>query len=281
MIEEPQQPNAMPQDEPEATNTQPSTAQEPIPASEPTKAAPNEKFVDETKAKAPKEKGTFDYNYAIEGSPDFARVCVDLPKDAMIKGEASAMISMDSNISMKTKFKGGFKRFLGGESLFINEFTAQASAGQIEFASGLPGDIHHYHLDGSKSIFLQSGAFMAAGPNVELLTKFQGLVKGFFSGAGLFLIKCEGKGDVFFNSYGSIIEIDVKDQFIVDNNHIVAFEEGLEYNVQAVPSYKSFFLSGEALVTRFHGQGRVWIQTRKLPAFARWIWPFRPSKKSD
>jgi uncharacterized protein (TIGR00266 family) len=272
MMEE-QQPNAAPKPEEDASET---------PASEPTAAAPNKKFVDETVAKAPKEKGKFDYNYAIEGSPDFARVCIDLPKDAMIKGEASAMISMDSNISMKTKFKGGFKRFLGGESLFINEFTAQASAGQIEFASGLPGDIHHYYLEGNgKALFLQSGAFMAAGPEVDLQTKWQGFVKGFFSGAGLFLLKCEGKGDIFFNSYGSIIEIDVKDQFIVDNNHIVAFEEGLDYNVQSVPSYKSFFLSGEALVTRFHGQGRVWIQTRKLPAFARWIWPFRPAKNND
>lgn len=239
-------------------------------------------FTDESREKQPQEKGVCDYSYEINGRPDFSRVTIDLPKDKMIKAEASAMISMDSNISMKTKFKGGLKRFISRESLFINEFTAQASAGQIEFASGLPGDIHHYYLDGSgKALFLQSGAFMAAGPEVELNTKFQGLVKGFFSGAGLFLIKCEGRGDVFFNSYGSILPIDVKDEFVVDNNHIVAFEEGLDYQVKPVPGYKSFFLSGEALVTRFHGQGRVWIQTRKLPAFARWIWPFRPVKNKQ
>jgi uncharacterized protein (TIGR00266 family) len=156
------------------------------------------------------------------------------------------------------------------------------TGGQIEFASGLPGDVHHYHLDGNnKALFLQSGSYLASTPDIELNTKFQGLVKGFFSGAGLFLIKCEGKGDVFFNSYGSIVAIDVKDQLVVDNNHIVAFEEGLEYNVQSVPSYKSFFLSGEALVTRFHGEGRVWIQTRKLPSFASWIRPFRPRRKNN
>ncbi len=227
-------------------------------------------------------QGPREFQHSIQGSPDFARLTVRLPKGGMIRAEASAMISMDTNISMKTKFKGGLKRFLTSESLFLNEFKADQAGGQIEFANGLPGDIFHYHLDGSgKALFLQSGAYLAAGANVEANTKFQGLVKGFFSGAGLFLIKCEGKGDVYFNSYGSIIEIDVKDRLVVDNNHIVAFTDGLTYDVRKVAGYKSLFLSGEGLVTMFSGQGKVWVQTRKFPAFARWVFPFRPVKSKS
>ena len=269
---------------PHSSGTQSSAPQSSAPqsASPQTAADSTAQATAQQQPPAPEQPMPSDYQYKISGSPDFARVAIQVPKGQVVKAEASAMISMDSNISMKTKFKGGFKRFLGGESLFINEFTAEQAGGQIEFASGLPGDIKHYHLDGNgESLFLQSGAFMAAGPDITLNTKFQGLIKGFFSGAGLFLIKCEGQGDIFFNSYGSIIPIDVKNQFIVDNNHIVAFTEGLEYDVQPVPSYKSFFLSGEALVTRFHGRGRVWIQTRKLPSFASWILPFRPTKNSN
>tara|TARA_B100001989_G_scaffold253271_1_gene239445 strand:- start:2608 stop:3360 length:753 start_codon:yes stop_codon:yes gene_type:complete len=224
-----------------------------------------------------------EFEHEIQGRPDFARLSVQLKANEKIKAEASAMVSMDTNISMKTKFKGGFKRFMGGESLFINEFTAEQFPGEITFASGLPGDIYHYHLDADKedALFLQSGAFLAGGMGVDVATKFQGLVKGFFAGAGLFMIKCTGHGDVFFNSYGGIVEIEVEDEYTIDNNHIVAFTEGLEYKVTKFSGYKSLFFSGEGFVTKFSGKGKVWIQTRKLPAFAKWIWPFRPSKNNN
>ena len=224
-----------------------------------------------------------EFEHEIAGRPDFSRLSVKMTANQQIKAEASAMVSMDTNVSMKTKFKGGFKRFISGESIFINEFTAQEFAGEVTFASGLPGDIYHYHLDGNKddALFLQSSAFLASGMNVDVATKFQGLVKGFFGGAGFFMIKCTGAGDVFFNSYGGIVEIEVEDEYTIDNNHIVAFTEGLEYKVSKFGGYKSFFLSKEGLVTKFTGQGKVWIQTRKLPAFAAWVWPFRPSKNNN
>ena len=57
-----------------------------------------------------------------------------------------------------------------------------------------------------------------------------------------------------------------------------AFTEGLEYKVEKVGGYKSLFLSGEGLVCRFSGQGRVWIQTRQVAAFTSWVFPFRPVK---
>lgn len=231
------------------------------------------------------EKPTYpsEFEHSISGRPDFARLTTMLKAGQTIKAEASAMVSMDTNIRMVTRFKGGFKRFLARESLFINEFTAEQFPGEISFANGLPGDVFHYNLAPNidDAIFLQSSAFLAGGMNVQVDTKFQGLVKGFFSGAGLFLIKCTGHGDVFFSSYGGIVEIEVKDQYTIDNSHIVAFTDGLEYKVTKFNGYKSFFLSGEGMVTKFTGTGKVWVQTRKLPAFAKWIWPFRPARRNS
>ena len=37
-------------------------------------------------------------------------------------------------------------------------------------------------------------------------------------------------------------------------------------------------LHDEGLICRFRGRGRLWIQTRKLGAFASWVRPFRPHK---
>jgi len=78
-----------------------------------------------------------------------------------------------------------------------------------------------------------------------------------------------------------MIPIDVAGQYVVDTGHIVAFTEGLQYQVGRIGGYKSLFFSGEGLVCRFTGTGRVWIQTRKLGAFSNWVYPFRPVRRGD
>jgi uncharacterized protein (TIGR00266 family) len=165
-----------------------------------------------------------------------------------------------------------------GESIFINEFTAEHGPGEIGIAPGSPGDLDHVYLDNSV-IYLQNTAYVASSPGVNVESKWQGLVKGFFSGEKLFLIRCSGKGDLWFNTYGAMVSVDVAGEYIVDTGHIVAFTDGLQYTVSRIGGYKSLFFSGEGLVCRFSGTGRVWIQTRKLGAFANWVFPFRPAKR--
>lgn len=223
--------------------------------------------------------GRSEYPYEVEGRPDFSFLTVRIPADKMLKVEASAMATMDTNVEMKTKLKGGFGRFLTGESLFINEFTARGGPGEIKIAPGAPGDLEHVYLDGNV-VYLQNSAFVASTPGVEVESKWQGMMKGFFSGESLFLIRCSGRGDLWFNTYGAMLEIDVAGNYVVDTGFIVAFTEGLQYDVTRVGGYKSLFFSGEGLVCRFRGEGKVWIQTRQVPAFAWWTLPFRPAKKN-
>lgn len=202
---------------------------------------------------------------------------VKIPGGRTLKVEASAMATMDTNLIMKTKFKGGLGRLLGGESIFINEFTAENGPGEISISPTAPGDITHRYLS-NETIYLQNSAYVASHPDVLIESKWQGLTRGFFSGESLFLIKCSGTGDLWFNSFGGIAEIDVTDGYVIDTGHIVAFTEGLTYNIGRLGGYKSLFLSGEGLVCRFSGSGKIWIQTRKIMPFAWYLNPFRPSK---
>ena len=218
------------------------------------------------------------FNFKMECKPDYGFVTVNIPSGQKLKVEAAAMATMDTNIEMKSKLKGGLSRFLTGESLFINEFTALNGAGDIQLAPPCPGDVEHVYLN-NESIYLQNSAFLASDFNINIETKFQGLMKGFFSGESFFLIKCSGTGDLWFNSFGGIIEIEVEDGYVVDTGHIVAFTENLTYDISRVGGYKSLFFSGEGLVCRFSGKGKVWIQTRKVNPFIGWVNPFRPSKK--
>lgn len=215
------------------------------------------------------------WHYKIEGRPDYAFLTVQIPANETLKVEASAMASMDTHLEMKTKLKGGLGRFLTGESLFLNEFKAAKGAGEIGIAPGTPGDLIHQYIDG-QTLFLQNSAFVAATMGVELETKWQGMLKGFFSGESFFLIRASGKGDLWFNSYGAIIEIDVEEDYVVDTGNIVAFTDGMDYEITKVGGYKSLFFSGEGFVCRFRGKGKVWIQTRNAQAFVSWANYFRP-----
>lgn len=215
------------------------------------------------------------YQYRIEGRPDYAFLTVQIPPDETLKVEASAMATMDTNLRMKTKLRGGLGRLVTGESIFVNEFTAEGGPGEIGIAPGSPGDMAHVFLNGD-TIYLQNSAFVAAAMEVTLETKWQGLTKGFFSGENLFLIRASGNGDLWFNTYGAMIEIDINGDYVVDTGNIVAFTEGLDYRITKVGGYKSLFFSGEGFVCRFSGQGKVWIQTRGVSAFAWWANWYRP-----
>ena len=110
------------------------------------------------------------FKFTIEGRPDYAFLTVQIPANQTLKVEASAMATMDTSLKMKTKLKGGFGRFLTGESLFLNDFTAENVAGEIGIAPAAPGDLAHVYLRG-ETIFLQNSAFVACDPAVTLETK--------------------------------------------------------------------------------------------------------------
>jgi uncharacterized protein (TIGR00266 family) len=210
--------------------------------------------------------------------PDFTAVRAVLQPGESLVTEAGAMLGMSPGLKMETNMRGGLlaaakRSVLGGESLFLNTYTAQNEAALLDFAPPMPGDIQHRRLQ-DETLLLQSGAFLAGSAALKLDTQWGG-AKGFFGGAGLFLLKVSGTGDLFFSSYGAIRPVDVQGAYVVDTGHIVAFETTLSFSVRTVGGLKSLFLSGEGLVCDFAGNGRLWLQTRAPQALASFLHPFR------
>jgi len=225
--------------------------------------------------------------YELLDKPDFSiiRLQFDQPGEQMLV-ESGSMVARDSAMEMKTQMQGGLlaaakRKMLGGESLFQNTFTATQGGQTLWLAPGPEGDIEVLEFTGQQEIYLQSGAYLASAPTVSLDTKWGG-AKGFFSGAGLFLLKCGGQGPLFFNCYGGMHAVDVGPAgYICDTSHIVGFTSGLEYRVTKVGGLKSLFFSGEGLVCQFTGQGRLWISTRNAGSLASFLHPFRPVKSRN
>ncbi len=171
----------------------------------------------------------------IDYSPAYAmaRVTLDLGESA--KGEAGAMMAMTPSVDIATSTQGGFMKglkrsVLGGESFFMNTFSATGPDAEIIFAPALPGDIIHWRLD-SRTVFLQSGSYLASSMGIDIDSKWGG-AKTFFSKEGLFMLKCSGTGDLLVSSYGAIVPVDLApgQTYVVDTGHMVGWDEGVTYD---------------------------------------------------
>ena len=206
----------------------------------------------------------------IRDRPSFAHIVVHLQGTDRVVAEADAMASMATTIRMRTRFNGGFlqallRRYLGGESLFVNEFAGE---GELVLTQPFPGDIECVMLNGT-SLYLQPGAFIACEASVRLGVGWAGFAS-WIGGEGLFRLKVMGHGRAWFGGYGGIRMKEVGQEYIVDTGHLLAYEPGIRLSVGLSGGIFSSFFGGEGLVTRLHGPGRAYLQTRSLDGLAAW-----------
>lgn len=216
----------------------------------------------------------------IRYRPAHALACLSLGPGESVIAEAGAMVGMSTNMQIQTQAGGmmsGIKRMFGGESFFRNTFTSQGGPGELLLAHSVCGDMQVLEM-GPAGYFVQSGAFIACSPNVEIQTKVGG-ARGFFSGAGFMVLKAvaTSPGQLLVGAFGGIQEIVCDGNLVVDTGHLVAWEGSLTYTVgKSAGGWIATFLSGEGLVCEFQGQGRIWIQTRNTVEFGKTVGAMLP-----
>jgi uncharacterized protein (TIGR00266 family) len=209
----------------------------------------------------------------LQHRPSQAMAHVVLGPGESLTAESGAMVGMTPNVQIQTGSGGlmkGLKRLFGGESFFRNTFTAEGAPGEVYLAPTLPGDL--IVLDaGPRSYYLQSSAYVASTPGVDVSTKVGGF-RTFFAGKGLFVLQTAGKGQVIAGAFGAIEEIQVRGEYIVDTGHLVAWEDSLQFRIsKAADGWIASWLSGEGLVCHFSGNGTLWIQTRNPSEYGQQI----------
>jgi len=216
-------------------------------------------------------------NTIIEGQPSFAHLHVDLEPGESIIAESDAMASMAADLDMQAKFNGGFfsgmcKKFLGGESLFINQFTNNTDGTRrVTLVQATPGDMGVIELNG-ESMCLQPGAYIASTPGIKLGLRWAGIASA-IGREGLFKLMVSGTGTVWYGAYGALLPRAVEGEFIVDSSHLVIYEPQLKLKVQLAGGIFSSFFGGEGLVTRVNGTGNIVVQTRSLDGLKNWLNP--------
>ena len=216
--------------------------------------------------------------YEILYQQAFPMVRYELEKGERIKAESDAMIAMSSTIDVTGGVEGGIMkgltRMLSGEKFFFQYLTATRGSGEVLFGHAVPGGIIDVELDGTYGMIIQKNGFLASTEGIEIDTKVQNLVQGIFSKEGFFILKARGKGILFLSSYGAIhpITLEVGEEIIIDNGHLVAWTEDMYYNIEkASNGWVNSIMSGECLVCRFKGPGTILIQTRNPNSFSGWI----------
>jgi len=207
--------------------------------------------------------------YSIEGAPLPVVICELEPGEKMIT-ESGAMSWMTENMKMETKgggMKKMFGRALSGESLFLNEYTAEKGPGEIAFASSFPGDILAINVS-QKNIVAQKSAFLCAEEGVEISTFFQKkFASGLFGGEGFIMQKFSGRGMVFVEIDGYVKKYTLApgETLVVDTGYLAMMSDTCTIDVQSVRGMKNVLFGGEGLFnTLVTGPGDVWLQS--MPA---------------
>ena len=217
--------------------------------------------------------------YEIKYKPAYSLLVVQLSPGEALTAEAGAMAYMQPTLDVKThKRDKGFwstlgMTVIGGQSFFINDFTATSGTGEAAFSSAPLGDIDTLEVTGSRGFIIQKAAYVASQEGVNLDLQWQGFTKGLF-GQGLFMIKVSGNGLLFINTFGAIDKhtLGAGERLIVDNHHLVAFSDTCQYKVTKFGGLKETILGGEGFVTEITGPGEIYIQTKNIRELADWIW---------
>jgi uncharacterized protein (TIGR00266 family) len=217
----------------------------------------------------------------------FAMLKVTLDAGERVKAEPGAMVAKSDSIVLESKMEGGIlgglSRKLAGESLFMQSLVAKGESGEVLLAPAYLGEIADIAMTPSAPYLVQKDGFFVGSDDLTISTKTQSLSKGLFSGEGFFILRASGTGTLFVSSYGAIHAIDVpagKD-VLIDNSHLVAWPESMNYTIEkAASGWMSSITTGEGLICRFRGPGRVYLQTRNPRGFARWLIQFLPKPRT-
>ena len=226
----------------------------------------------------------------IKYEPSFSMLELTLAPNEVVVAEAGAMVARTSNLAMEVKLNAGRKagffgklkalfialirKMIGGETFFVNHFSAP-QGGWVWLAPSMSGSIRHIPMSGNSMIF-SAGAYLAHMGEIDLKMRWGGL-RAILAKEGAFFIEAGGNGDLWVTSYGAVDEIMCNGSYIVDNGHIVGFDSSLSFKIRSAGGgLMGFMASGEGLVCEFTGQGRILIQSRNTGALVSWLTPMLP-----
>lgn len=218
----------------------------------------------------------------IESNLQFPMVKLVMGAGETARIERGSMIYRTAGVDLNTKLNAndgaGLGKFLkaaarsvvSNESIFVTEVVSSVPNGEVAIAPTCPGTIVQLDV-GEKQYRLNDSVFLAMESTVAYTLQRQSVGKAIFGGqGGFFVMTTEGQGRLLVNAFGSIKEIELNNAqgFAIDNNHVVAWDRNLDYQISLQSGFFGSIGTGEGIVNVFNGTGKILIQTLNLENFA-------------
>jgi uncharacterized protein (TIGR00266 family) len=178
---------------------------------------------------------------------------------------------------------GAMKRAIGGGTLFMTEYTAQAATGMVAFATKVPGQIMQVALNGGTEYMVHRGGYLCGVPSVNLEIGFQQKIgAGLFGGEGFILQRVSGEGDAWIELDGEIVTYDLPagESIRVQPGHVGMFERSVAFELDRIKGIKNIIFGGDLFLAKLTGPGKVWLQTMPLANLAHAIAPYLPQQSN-
>lgn len=211
-----------------------------------------------------------------------------LEANEAIISEAGELSWMSSSMQMMThtQFAGGgglfgvLKRVAGGGSIFMTEYRAVGAAGELAFATKLPGHIVPVEVSPGREYMIHRHGFLCATSQIQIGVGFQqSLGAGIFGGDGFLLQRLSGQGTAWLELSGELVVRDLQpgETLRVHPGHVGAFQASVSFQITTVPGIKNMIFGGDGIfLAALTGPGRIWLQTLPIARLAHAIERYMP-----
>jgi len=216
---------------------------------------------------------------------------VQLDPNESVFSESGELSWMTSSIQMTTHTQlggggglfGALKRVAGGGSLFMTEYRALQYAGEVAFATKVPGHIVPVQVGPGVEYMVHRHGFLCATPQVTIGVGFQqSLGAGVFGGSGFLLQRLGGSGMAWLELSGELVVKNLApgETLRVHPGHVGAFQASVGFQVTRVPGVKNMIFGGDGIfLAALTGPGAVWLQTLPISRLAHQIGEYLPKAK--
>ena len=227
--------------------------------------------------------------FEILGSTDpFLKVHFSQGESIFAEG---AMAAMDDVIDLTGRARGGMLKSIARAAVtggVLHAGSDRRARSRFDAPRPRPRGGAGARLD-SDSWSLTDGAFLCADHDLEIATRRnKSISASFFGGTGgFFIMTVSGTGKLAVSAIGAIQEMAVPPdgELVVDSGHVVAWPSTLEMKASLTTKQGSGLLgkvvgsvkTGEGVVLRFRGNGRVLVSSRAQP-FIGWLSSRLPGK---
>ena len=211
-----------------------------------------------------------------------------LDSNESIISEAGELSWMSSSIQLTTHtqlgggggFLGALKRVAGGGTLFMTEYRSVGAAGELAFATKLPGHIVPVEVGAGREYMIHRHGFLCATPKIQIGVGFQqSLGAGIFGGDGFLLQHLSGEGTAWLELSGELLTKDLQagETFRVHPGHVGAFQSSVSFQITTVPGIKNKIFGGDGIfLAALTGPGKVWLQTLPIAKLAHALAEYMP-----